>query len=163
MVLVPERNYGFVVLANLNRCANYLTAALSRRLIDRLEGGEQRPWSATMLERAREAQETARAQVREVEESRVGGTTPSLPLADYAGVYENQMYGEISVTEENGGLTARFGTGYAGRLEHWHYDTFRSIWGHPEANEFLRFDLGSDGKVASLHAEIEGSVEFKRR
>ena len=74
------------------------------------------------------------------------------------------MYGEIAVTNEGGVLTATFGAGFEGPLEHWHYDTFRSTWGATaDQNEFLRFEIGTDGKVAVLHAEIEGSIAFARR
>ena len=47
-------------------------------------------------------------------------------------------------------------------MEHWHYDTFRSSWGGG-AREFFRFEIGTDGAVSILHAEIEGSVEFVRQ
>ena len=112
---------------------------------------------ATIEEQAAEA-------AREAEESRVEGTSPTLDLAGYAGTYVSDMYGEITVTEDGGTLGATFGAGFAGPLEHWHYDTFRVSWeGGAGSEEFLRFEIGTDGKVAVLHAEIEGSVAFTRR
>ena len=163
VAMVPERNYGFVLLINLNG-ANFFASALVHRLIDRIEGGEQLPWSERMLARWQEVLEEERNAVQEVEESRVADAPPSLALAAYAGTYANKMYGEIVVSERDGGLRARFGEGFEGTLEHWHYDTFRAHWDDAASSqEFFRFEIGTDGQVAVLHAEIEGSVEFPRQ
>ncbi len=160
---VPRRGYGLVILANMNG-ANAFSSALAHRIIDLLEGGDGLPWHQTMLARQRELEEEARERAQEIEDGRVAGTAPTLPPAEYAGSYRNEMYGEIAVAEEAGVLSATFGAGFSGTLEHWHYDTFRTRWGGAgEGGEFLRFEIGSDGKVAVLHAEIEGSVPFRRR
>ena len=160
---VPKRGYGMVILANLSG-ANGFSSALAHRIIDRLEGGEGLPWNDMMLERWNELLEQQRNAASELEESRAAGTSPTLPVAEYAGTYINDMYGEITVTENGGVLHARFGAGFEGALEHWHYDTFRADWGGGAGSEeFLRFEIGTDGEVAVLHAEIEGSVAFTKR
>ncbi len=160
---VPRRGYGMVILSNLSS-ANGFSSALAHRIIDRLEGGEGLPWNDNMLKAFNEFLEQQRAAAREVEEGRAEGASTTLPAADYAGIYANDMYGEITVTEDGGVLSASFGAGYQGTLEHWHYDTFRVSWGGgAEPREFLRFEIGTDGSVAVLHAEIEGSVAFRRR
>lgn len=163
VAMIPERDYGFVLLTNLNG-ANAFSSALAHRLVDRMEGGEQLPWSDRMLARWREMLEEARAAAQAVEDSRVADAPAALSPADYAGSYVNEMYGEIVVSEQDGELRARFGAGFEGPLEHWHYDTFRSNWaGIAGTREFFRFEIGTDGKVSVLHAEIEGSVEFVRQ
>ncbi|MXX71539.1 MAG: serine hydrolase [Gemmatimonadetes bacterium] len=160
---VPRRGYGMVILSNLSS-ANGFSSALAHRIIDRLEGGEGLPWNENMLKVFSEFMDQQRAAAREVEESRAEGTSTTLPIAEYAGTYANDMYGEIAVTENGGVLSASFGAGYQGSLEHWHYDTFRVRWGGgAEPREFLRFEIGTDGKVAVLHAEIEGSIAFRRQ
>jgi len=163
VTLVPERNYGFVFLVNLN-AANGFASALAHRLIDRLEGGEQLPWSDRMLASWRKLEEEGRAEAQKEEDARIADAPLTLPPSAYAGTYANDMYGEIVVTEEDGSLRARFGTGFEGPLEHWHYDTFRSAWdGAANSREFMRFEIGKDGTVAVLHADIEGTVEFVRQ
>ena len=160
---VPQGDYGMVILANLNG-ANAFSSALAHRIIDRMEGGEGLPWRDMMLE----AQDVLTAEAQRVREeilaSRIADAPHTLPLGDYAGSYQNDMYGEIVVTESEGTLRAAFGADFEGALEHWHYDTFRSNWDDIAAEgEFFRFELGTDGKVAALHAEIEGSVAFRRQ
>ncbi len=160
---VPRRGYGMVILANLSS-ANGFSSALAHRIIDRMEGGEGLPWNENMLEAYKGFQEQQRARTAEVEDGRATGTSTTLPVAQYAGTYINDMYGEIAVTEADGALSATFGAGFQGTLEHWHYDTFRVEWGGGAGSrEFLRFEIGTDGHVAVLHAEIEGSVAFRRQ
>lgn len=161
VAMIPERDYGFVLLVNLNG-ANAFASALVHRLVDRMEGGEQLPWSDRMLAAWRKAREEARAAAQAVEDGRIDDAPPTLAPDAYAGSYDNEMYGEIVVVEQDGALRARFGAGFEGPLEHWHYDTFRSSW-DGGAREFFRFEIGTDGAVSILHAEIEGSVEFVRR
>lgn len=160
---VPRRGYGMVILSNLSS-ANGFSSALAHRIIDRLEGGEGLPWHENMLKTFNEFMEQQRTAAREVEESRAEGTSTTLPVAEYAGTYANDMYGEITVTEDGGVLSAGFGADYQGTLDHWHFDTFRVTWGGGAGDrEFLRFEIGTDGKVAVLHAEIEGSIAFRRQ
>ena len=163
VTMIPERDHGIVILANLNG-ANGFTVAVANHVIDRLEGWEGTSWSEKMMELFAPVEAEAAEQARQAEESRTADTSPTLAMSEYAGTYANDMYGEIAVTNEGGVLTATFGAGFEGPLEHWHYDTFRSTWGATaDQNEFLRFEIGTDGKVAVLHAEIEGSITFERR
>ncbi len=163
VTMIPERDYGIVILVNLN-AANGFTVALNSHIIDLLEGWEGTSWSTKMKELFAPVEAEAAARARQAEESRVAGTSPTLAMAEYAGIYASDMYGEITVTEDAGVLSATFGAGFEGPLEHWHYDTFRSGWGNiPGEHEFLRFEIGTDGEVAVLHAEIEGSVAFLKR
>ena len=163
VTMIPERDYGIVILVNLN-AANGFTVALNSHIIDLLEGWEGPSWSEKVKELWAPVEEAAAAQARATEESRAEDTSPTLEIAEYAGTYANDMYGEITVTEDGGVLSATFGAGFKGPLEHWHYDTFRSTWGNiPGEHEFLRFEIGTDGKVAVLHAEIEGSIAFRKR
>ncbi len=160
---VPKRDYGMVILSNLG-AANGFSSALAHRIIDRIEGGEGLPWNEMMMKAWSELLEQQRAAAGEAEESRVEGTSPTLRVSEYVGTYVNDMYGEIAVTADGDVLSAGFGKGFQGALEHWHYDTFRSTWwGIADREEFLRFEIGTDGKAAVLHAEIEGSVAFVKR
>lgn len=163
VAFVPERDFGFVLLANLNS-TNAFMSALTHRLIDRFEGGEGEDWSARMQKVWDGVVKQAREQQEKTEAGRIEDTSPSLALEDYVGVYESAMYGEISVTRDGDGLAARFGEGFHGPLQHWHFDTFRAMWDDPgESKEFFRFELGTDGSVRALHAEIEGPQEFLKR
>jgi hypothetical protein len=85
---------------------------------------------------------------------RVTGTKPTLPLARYAGVYADSLYGDVTVTAAGGGLRLKAGTLEAS-LEHWQYDTFRIQWDNRWQGEgLLSFILGADGTPSRV--EIDG-------
>ncbi|MDH3222240.1 MAG: serine hydrolase [Gemmatimonadota bacterium] len=160
---IPERDYGFVLLANLNG-ANGFMSALAHRIIDRFEGDPVQDWSGRMAKAWETLQEQAREQARKVEEGRIAGTSSTLTLEEYAGTYSNSMYGDVVISHDGTELRASYGEDFEGPLEHWHYDTFRAVWEDAgDSKEFMRFEIGTDGAVRAVHAEIEGSVEFRKK
>jgi hypothetical protein len=83
--------------------------------------------------------------------ARVSATSPSLPLARYAGSSSDPLHGEIRVTQEGGGLRLHYGSAFVGPLEHWHDDTFRAkrdaAWRQPE---LVTFVLDAEGKPGAI-------------
>ncbi|HJQ40053.1 MAG TPA: serine hydrolase [Thermoanaerobaculia bacterium] len=63
------------------------------------------------------------------------GTSPSRPLAAYAGTYNDPLYGDLTITESDGKLVLQFARGEKADLTHWQYDTFRVRW-HDRAYEW---------------------------
>ena len=86
--------------------------------------------------------------------ARVQGSKPSLELGRYAGGYRDRMYGDLSITQENGKLVLRFShsPAFTADLEHWQYDTFRLHWRDPMSwpKGFLTFSLDAKGKLKGL-------------
>jgi CubicO group peptidase (beta-lactamase class C family) len=156
--LIRDRNLGVYVLANRDHVE--LRHALMYAVFDRYLGGERRDWGADMkvLYDSLAADTEARQAEREAE--RVEGTSPSLPLASYAGKYTHPLFGELVVTSSPGGLRANLGPGQPGALEHWSYDTFRlrfdARW---RGWRLATFVLGLDGEVASVRV---GGTELRR-
>ena len=124
--LVRDERLGVIVLANLS--GGELRHALMYTVFDRVGGTSERDWSGDLLKLygdQRERQEQARTRV---DAQRAKGTSPALPLEKYAGTYVDPLRGEIIVSAEGDALKLRYGTGFVGRLEHWHYNTFRAVW-----------------------------------
>jgi CubicO group peptidase (beta-lactamase class C family) len=147
--LIRDRGLGVFVLANLDHAE--LRHALMYTVFDRYLGRPSRDWSAEM--RALYAGLTAEAEARRVkaDAERVSGTSPSLPLDRYVGRYTSPVYGTVVVTRQGAGLHAAFGTGFAGPLEHWHYDTFRAVWDAKwRGSAPATFQLDARGRVASV-------------
>jgi hypothetical protein len=168
--MLPEENLGVVVLTNMN--GTYLTYALMHRVFDHYLGapeGGMRDWSAELSAAVSELEAAGEAQEKAMEEARAEGTDPSLPLESYAGTYRHPMFGDLTLSLEDGALVARRHTAWVGDLDHWHYDTFQVDWrdvtmadqlvtvrldvmGQPEAVEvqglegsFVRVDEGAGG------------------
>ena len=160
VAIMPEEKIGLVILTNAN--GSPVPTIAMYRVLDALLNEPPRDWNAEF----RKGYEKARAQAKEAEQKRLAertmGTKPSLALDRYAGVYSDSMYGDVTVTAENGALHAKYGTTFDGTLEHWHYDTFRANWNNRAIGKnFVTFALGADGKVHSL--DFEGAGTFGRK
>lgn len=160
VALMPEEKLGLVVLTNAN--GSPLPTIAMYRAIDALVGAPPRDWSAeyrklvTKQRALRNETETKRLALR------ASGTSPSLALDKYAGVYADSMYGDAKVRADNGKLFLSYGKYFDGVLEHWHHDTFRAIWKERMLGKtFVTFALDADGKVKS--ADVEGFTTFNRR
>jgi len=159
VALMPEEQLGLVILTNAN--PNYLTYALMLRVFDTFLGDAETDWNAELHQRFREVEERSEARQRDVEEARVSGTRPSLPMERYTGLYRHEMYGEVEVEMEEEHLTARRGPHFVGELEHWHFDTFRIHWrDRTMGTAFITFQLDARGQVA--RAELQGLGALER-
>ena len=112
-----------------------------------------RDWAGEALPGWLSSRERFEARQRAPEQNRVAGTSPSLPPGGYAGTYGGPMYGDATVTEENGGLVLRLlpNPDLVADLEHLHYDTFVVRW---------RTDLAWFGK-GTAHFELDPSGQIE--
>lgn len=157
---VPEHDLGLVVLTN-TAGRNNLFTALQYRVLDAYLGLPARDWSRIYLEQSRAAEERQAEAAAEVEASRKQGTSPSRPLADYAGLYTHPMYGNAQIRQAGDGLRLDWGPSFQGTLEHWHHDVFRVTWNDPtQGRAFVRFELDARGRV--VRADVGGLAEFRR-
>jgi hypothetical protein len=130
-------------------------------VFDRYIGAPERDWSSELLKLYAEIRQQADEARQKEEEKRVRGTTPSLPLAQYAGTYSDPLRGDVEVTLIDGGLRLRYGSGFVGPLEHWHYNTFRAKWtAEWRAPALVTFALNAEGKPTDV--ELMGG-RFVRR
>ena len=152
--LIPDERLGVYVLAN----ADHVEArhALMLKVFD-LWGpspSKGRDWSRELRTLYGDMQTKATLATKAADAKRVTGTKPTLPLARYAGVYADSLYGDVTVTAAGGGLRLKAGTLEAS-LEHWQYDTFRIQWDNRWQGEgLLTFIMGTDG--APSRVEIDG-------
>lgn len=146
VTLVPEEDLGIVALIN-QECA--LAAAAIYSVLDFYLDAPVTDWYEAFWQVQREAAEKDQAARSALEQARVKGTRPSLDLAQYAGIYQADVYGEASVTLEDSRLVLRFShtPAFMADLEHWHYDTFRTHWRDPMVTPGLvAFPLTPHGK-----------------
>lgn len=100
--LVPDQHLGVVVLSNLDS-AEFRTAVFYK-IVDAYLKKTTNDIDPTLLERF-EAKLQARAnQQAEWEKLRTNPVTPDLPIASYAGTYQNSWFGTVTLKLENGAL-----------------------------------------------------------
>lgn len=94
--------------------------------------------------------------------SRVATSKPSLPIAKYAGVYGDSLYGDLVVTATNGALSLIYGNTIDATLEHWAYDSFMATASAVTVGKLMTtFAIGADGTVKTV--DVEGLGTFGRR
>ena len=157
--LIPEARLGVVVLCNLGGTS--FPVAIMHRALDAYLAAPPRDWSGSLLAMERKAEARADSTRRAFEAARVPDTRPSLPLEQYAGSYDDSLYGRLEIAEQGGKLVARKGPAFAGDLTHWHFDTFKVTWRDRRLGDtYVTFNIDVDGKVGSL--EVRNLGEFKR-
>jgi CubicO group peptidase (beta-lactamase class C family) len=158
--MIPEEKLGVVVLTNMN--GSVLCMALANRVFDAYLSSPPRDWSAELLQTMNKLEAQGRAAAAKAEAERVTGTNPSLALEKYAGAYANEMYGDATVSFENGKLMLRRGQAFAGTLEHWHFDVFRVTWNdRTMGRQFVSFTLDPKGQVAEM--KMINLADFTRK
>jgi CubicO group peptidase (beta-lactamase class C family) len=156
VVLVPEEKLGMVILTN---GMTSIQTALAYRILDAYLGGAERDWSSEYLERAAEAKQAKRDYWEELESERVHDTQPSLALEDYTGTYGGDLYGDATVTLEDGRLVVQFqpNPDLQGELSHWHYDTFQVNWRKDFAwfgKGTVQFVMDSSGEIVEMKFDV---------
>ena len=76
------------------------------------------------------------------------------------------MWSDVNVTREDGALTIHIGSSaeHAGRLLHWHYDTFRARLGDGRGSwTYVTFKLDAAAGVNALRLDDSDTFEFVRR
>ncbi|HVQ28038.1 MAG TPA: serine hydrolase [Vicinamibacteria bacterium] len=166
--LLRDEKVGVVVLANRDHAE--LRHALMLRAFDVFGGGgAKRDWSTELLKLYADLRAEGKAKQAKLEEGRVAGTRPTLPLAAYAGTYADPLFGEVTVKEDGAGLRLAQGPELRARLEHWNYDTWKVVWDMEWVTPtFLRFALGAQGgasglQIGGLDEPDDAQAHFHRR
>ena len=147
--LLPASRVGIVVFANRDHAE--LRHALMYRAFDLHLGGPMRDWSRELLAFYDSVEADGEAQRDEIARKRVLGTKPSLNLDAYVGIYADSLYGSVEVTREGDGLVGTRSPFLIADLEHWHFDTFRSVWRNRWVGEgMITFRLNTAGDVDEL-------------
>lgn len=147
--ILPDDRFGVYVLANLDHVE--VRHALLYKAIDHWLGAGSRDWSEefrTLYGGMAAMQESA---TKAFTASRIMGTSPSRPLADYAGIYADSLAGRLEVTVHGDGLRVTVSSKRHAMLSHWHHDTFRADTNRPWQGPFpVTFSLDARGAVARV-------------
>jgi CubicO group peptidase (beta-lactamase class C family) len=156
ITLLPREKTAVIVLCNLDQ--DNLPEALRWSILDLMHGFPSTDWNAALIGRAQEEQKEAMAARKQRAAQRVLGTTPSHPLADYAGTYTDAGYGDVRIAMANGALTVEWFSLHA-PLEHYHYDTFDARGGGGGGSQVV-FRTAANGSITGLTFM---GVDFARR
>ncbi len=161
VTLVPGRNLGVVVLTNQE--AGGAFNALTMQVLDAfMQPAQRTDWIDAYAAAADKARAKADKAWRERLAARQPRSTPSLPLAGYAGTYRDAWYGDVDVVHDGGRLRMRFQPSplLTGTLQHWQHDTFLVKWDDRTLNgdAFVTFSLDADGQVREARMEAASEL-----
>jgi CubicO group peptidase (beta-lactamase class C family) len=149
VAMIPDVGVGVAVLTNQESGGAF--DSIAYRVIDHYLGASGFDWIAAYKTVEDRGVANAAAAEARAATARDAASKPSLPLAQYAGTYRDQWYGDITIAVENGALTMRFShtPSLSGPLEHWQHDTFIARWRDRElrADAFVTFALNPDGSI----------------
>jgi CubicO group peptidase (beta-lactamase class C family) len=150
VTLIPDENIGVVVLTNGVKspimAATYYT-------LDKLLSVETIDWSKKYLEQ-RNKNEKSDLRITDRKAKRELNTSPSIPIEKFSGEYFSDMYGKITIEDNNGQLKLNFEHSplLSASLTHWHHDVWEIKWDHEQA----WFSFGTIKINANNNMEVVG-------
>ena len=154
VVMVPELELGVAVLTNQESDEAYNSVIYA--VLDQAMGAPATDWPAAYIKVRERGKARTADQLKAAASKRDAAAKPSLPLADYAGAYEDVWYGPIVIMAEGTGVAARLvmsfakTPGMAGDMEHWSRETFVVRWRERalRADAYVTFVLDPDGAIS---------------
>jgi hypothetical protein len=149
LMLIPEKNVGFMVMTNAEEDA--MNSAIIASLADHYLGlpPVDRVAEYKALDDKAKA-EAVEAAAKAAAGKPAGSRGPSLALVQYAGRYRDPWYGDVSIMADAKGLSIAFSRtkGLHGRLTPWAFDTFKTVFEDPAIeNAYVTFQVNADGRV----------------
>jgi len=155
LTLLPGDGIGVVVLTNAEVGAAF--NAITYEAIDMMLGQTGHDWLAGYTAAVAKAQDDAAADWQKHLAMRDANSTPSLPLARYAGTYRDPWYGDVAIRQGRQGLEMQFShtPQLLGDLQHWQHDTFIVRWRDRSLNAdaFVSFALDPDGRIREVRMQ----------
>jgi CubicO group peptidase (beta-lactamase class C family) len=156
VALLPDKHVGFSI--EINSEDGEVIRGLMYELLDHYLGLPRTDWVARYRAEKQRKVSEALAALKARTAKPAGGLAgaapgPSLPLAGYAGTYQDPWYGNIEVAVVDGTLRIDFKSTprMGGALEHWQYDTFVTRFDDKTIEPaYVTFGLDADGKIARI-------------
>ncbi|ADB37912.1 serine hydrolase [Spirosoma linguale] len=146
---LPDQKLAVYVQGNLDHAE--LRHALMFRAFDEFALGPDQDWSVSFQKLYGGFKQGAKLAERKADSTRVLNTSPSLPLTAYVGTYNSPVYGKVDVTLRQGKLYVSINDIMTGRMEHWHFDTFRLVYDQFwNGKDLVSFVLDTQGKATTF-------------
>jgi CubicO group peptidase (beta-lactamase class C family) len=136
-----------IVLGNRDHAE--MRHALLWEVMDNTAAGDKRDWNQDIFDLyANQARESGQ-EWEETQKKRLKHTKPSLKPAAYAGTYRSESIGDIQIEKSARNMTLKT-TLIDFEMTHWHLDTYLVEHKSWQMHEFVNFNIGPDGNIASL-------------
>lgn len=160
--MLPEKRVGVVVLSNMQGAQ--LPELLEEYVFDRELGAPMKDLSAEGYRRFQQQRQRADSALKVQQAGHVANAQAPLPLTAYAGTFADSLYGEFTVSVQNGHLDLARGDIHA-PLEYWNANNFRWLLPPtaPTAPPFIKFDISTDNTVTGMYFGLGTDVTLLGR
>jgi CubicO group peptidase (beta-lactamase class C family) len=160
LTMLPDDKTAVVMLSNQGN--NPILEAIAYTVYDRLLEMPAYPWFDKYKElhdKAKKDEAEAEAKEKQAEVVKKG-THASHPMADFAGVYSNPAFGDLTITVKGDGLEAKLNSLDVTALNRVHYDIFEIPEGAnaPGAGSRIQFFMNKDGDINRVAAAWNPSL-----
>lgn len=169
VVLVPEDNLGFIIIANQ---LSGLVEALYEKILEHYLSETQTDWAAKYRQSERAREEATDLREQETTAARKTGSSPSLKLKAYGGTYEDVLYGKARVDFTNQSLQLTLLPSkklFTAELKHWEDDVFRFTFNDPFLPDgYIHFKLNESKEVTAFTIDLKNpdfhfyKLDFKK-
>lgn len=158
--IIPEEQLGIVVLTNSD--ANWFYDILRRQIIDAYLDEPFRNLSDLYLQRFNRKQKKSNEELANFKTIVAKKNKLPLDINKYVGGYQNAVYGNLRILNENGKLVLHFEhhPTLTGTLEYLEKDSFLCTYNIPTYGiKMLPFKI-TDGKVESITVKVNDEVDY---
>lgn len=162
VAMIPDLKLGVSILTNHESSA---MEPILYRVLDHYMNAPAHDWLGAYRTLSARQDSAVAAMDLAAALSRDSLSTPSLPLAKYAGTYRDAWYGDVAIENAGNKLRIRFtkSPSLVGDLVHWQHDSFLARWDDRElrADAFVTFNLNPDATVKDISIiPASESVDF---
>lgn len=163
-VLIPELNVGIVVLTNTSP-GGYAFISVMNEIMDAYLGAPDADWMGRIKGYLERSTGEAEEFVDNVWATCKSAKTDHLKLDDYAGTYNDDWFGEVSIENRNGKLwfVSKRSPRLTGEMFFYQANTFAIKWEYREMNcdAFASFTLDETGKATAIQMKgISPNIDF---
>lgn len=159
----PTDSLGIIVLSNQN--GSTVPSIVRNLIADRLLDLPYFDWNTDLKNAADKAKAAAKEAEKTKTDNRKENTTPTHPLKDYAGLYNNPAYGTFEISDNNDSLFARIGKDQLW-LHHYHYDIFEPYDKDPDegidtsekSGLRFQFEMNQAGDISEVELALEPTL-----
>jgi len=160
VTLIPEEKLGIIVFTNTDQ--NNFYEALKWEIADAYLGKPYRNYSKVYLGFNNQQKQNDAKQDKKMTDSAALHLTPALAANNYCGDYTNDVYGNMSVVQENGELKMKFShhpNMYA-KLESLGGNRFYATFSDPEFSKAIFPFMVENGKVTGVTVKVADFIEY---
>ena len=159
----PSDSIGIIVLVNQDGSA--IPSIVRNLIADRMLGLKYIDWDSNLKRAAEKRRASAKEAEKNIVTNKKPQTKPTLPLAQYTGLYLNKGYGILNVELVHDSLFASSSI-RSWWLRHYHFDTFEPFlkeasgkYDTTDKGSPIEFFLNTSGEIESLKVGLEPNIK----